>query len=122
MTIRFRIPALAAGAAAGALLLTACSATDTPPAATRAGDPDPGTGHVHGLIALAADGKVLAGGDGTSWTEHGHLPQGAQPALLTAASPAHLPAADTNDSVYESQDGGRTWTVVHRPGHTSTGH
>ncbi|WP_369777224.1 hypothetical protein [Streptomyces sp. R33] len=74
------------------------------------------------LIALAANGKVLAGGDGTSWTERGHLPQGAQPAVLTAASPAHLPAADTNDSVYESQDGGRTWTVVHRPGHTSTGH
>ncbi|THA33481.1 hypothetical protein [Streptomyces sp. A1547] len=74
------------------------------------------------LIALAADGKVLAGGDGTSWTERGHLPQGAQPAVLTAASPAHLPAADTNDSVYESQDGGRTWTVVHRPAHRSTGH
>ncbi|MEU9087534.1 F510_1955 family glycosylhydrolase [Streptomyces sp. NPDC048357] len=298
MTIRFRIPALSVGAAAGALLLTACSATDTQPAATRAGDPDPGTGHLHGLgvdpadgslyaaghlgvfrlgptgavriadryqdtmgftvtgprtflgsghpsptdptattphlglirstdagqtwttvsaggeadfhslqqageivygldsqtsqiwaskdagatwerraripggdlaahpeapqevwattldgllhstdggasfqpvpgapalaaverpapdqlIALAADGKVLVGGDGTSWTERGRLPQRAQPAVLTAASPTHLLAADTNDAVYESKDGGRTWTVVHRPGHTSTGH
>ncbi|WP_328967506.1 F510_1955 family glycosylhydrolase [Streptomyces sp. NBC_00239] len=298
MTIRFRIPALAAGAAAGALLLTACSATDPQPAATQAGAPDPGTGHLHGLgvdpadgslyaaghlgvfrlgptgavriadryqdtmgftvtgprtflgsghpsptdptatsphlglirstdagqtwttvsaggeadfhsllqagenvygldsqtsqiwaskdagatwerrakipsgdlaahpgapqevwaatrdgllhstdggatfepvpgapalaaverpapdqlIALAADGKVLAGGDGTSWTERGRLPQGAQPAVLTAASPTHLLAADTNDAVYESKDGGRTWTVVHRPGQTNTGH
>ncbi|MFI1651811.1 F510_1955 family glycosylhydrolase [Streptomyces avidinii] len=298
MTIRFRIPALAAGAATGALLLTACSATDTQPAATQAGGPDPGTGHLHGLgvdpadgglyaaghlgvfrigptgavriadryqdtmgftvtgprtflgsghpsptdptatsphlglirstdagqtwttvsaggeadfhslqqageivygldsqtsqiwasknagatwerrakipgsdlathpeapqevwattrdgllhstdggtsfqpvpgtpalaaverpapdqlIALAPDGKVLADGNGTSWTERGRLPQGAQPAVLTAASPTHLLAADTNDAVYESKDGGRTWTVVHRPGHTSTGH
>ncbi|GLV95141.1 MULTISPECIES: F510_1955 family glycosylhydrolase [Streptomyces] len=298
MTIRFRIPALAAGAAAGALLLTACSTTDPQPAATKAGDPDPGTGHLHGLgvdpadgslyaaghlgvfrlgptgavriadryqdtmgftvtgprtflasghpsptdptatsphlglirstdagqtwttvsaggeadfhslqqageivygldsqtsqiwaskdagatwerrakipggdlaahpgapqevwastrdgllhstdggtsfqpvpgapalaaverpapdqlIALAPDGRVLAGGDGTSWTERGRLPQDAQPAVLSAASPTHLLAADTNDAVYESKDGGRTWTVVHRPGLTNTGH
>ncbi|MFD3940958.1 F510_1955 family glycosylhydrolase [Streptomyces sp. NPDC058611] len=298
MTIRFRIPALAATAATGVLLLTACSATDTPPAATRAGDPDPGTGHLHGLgvdpadgtlyaashlgvfrlgptgavriadryqdtmgftvtgprtflasghpsptnptatsphlglirstdagqtwttvsaggeadfhslqqageivyglgsqtsqiwaskdagatwerrakipggdlaahpeapqevwaatrdgllhstdggtsfqpvptapalaaverpapdllIALAADGKVWAGGDGTSWTERGRLPEGARSAVLTAASPTHLLAADTNDAVHESKDGGRTWTVVHRPDHGNTEH
>ncbi|MFD4247345.1 WD40/YVTN/BNR-like repeat-containing protein [Streptomyces sp. NPDC058525] len=257
MTIRFRIPALAATAATGVLLLTACSATDSQPAATRASNADPGTGHLHGLgvdpadgtlyaaghlgvfrlgttgavriadryqdtmgftvtgprtflasghpspvdptatsphlglirstdagatwerrakipggdlathpeapqevwattrdgllhstdggtrfqpvptapaltaverpapgqlIALATDGKVLASGDGTSWTERGRLPQGAQPAVLTAASPAHLLAADTNDAVYESKDGGRTWTVVHRPDHGNTEH
>ncbi|MET8676155.1 hypothetical protein ABZW18_00750 [Streptomyces sp. NPDC004647] len=74
------------------------------------------------LIALAADGKVLSGSDGKSWTEHGRLPQGAQPAVLTAATPTHLLAADTNDAVYESKDGRRTWTTVHRPGHTNTGH
>ncbi|MFD9080102.1 F510_1955 family glycosylhydrolase [Streptomyces erythrochromogenes] len=74
------------------------------------------------LIALAADGKVLAGGDGTSWTERGRLPQGAQPAVLTAASPTHLLAADTNDAVYESKDGGRTWKAVHQPDHTNAGH
>ncbi|QNE24110.1 F510_1955 family glycosylhydrolase [Streptomyces sp. INR7] len=74
------------------------------------------------LIALAADGKVVTSGDGTSWTEFGRLPGGAQPAVLTAASPTHLLAADTNDAVYESKDGGRTWTTVHRPGHTNTGH
>ncbi|MFD6967969.1 hypothetical protein [Streptomyces sp. NPDC059979] len=87
------------------------------PALTAVGRPAPDQ-----PIALAADGKVLAGGDGTSWAERGRLPQGAQPAVLTAASPTHLLAADTNDAVYESKDGGLTWTVVHRPGRTNTGH
>lgn len=74
------------------------------------------------LIALTADGKVLSGGDGTSWTERGRLPDGAQGAVLTAAGPDHLLAADSNDAVHESKDGGRTWTTVHQGGHTNTGH
>lgn len=74
------------------------------------------------LIALAADGRVLSGSDGTSWTERGRLPGGVQGAVLTAASPDHLLAADSNDAVHESKDGGRTWTTVHQGGHTTTGH
>ncbi|MFE0577330.1 F510_1955 family glycosylhydrolase [Streptomyces sp. NPDC058874] len=74
------------------------------------------------LIALAADGTVVASGDGSSWTERGHLPGGVRPAVLNAASPTHLLAADTNDAVYESKDGGRTWTAVHRPDHAGTSH
>ncbi|MGW5852218.1 F510_1955 family glycosylhydrolase [Streptomyces sp. NPDC055254] len=74
------------------------------------------------LIALAADGTILTGSDGTSWTERGRLPEGARPAVLTAASPTHLLAADTSDAVHESKDGGRTWTTVHRPDHNNTGH
>ncbi|MET8676156.1 hypothetical protein ABZW18_00755 [Streptomyces sp. NPDC004647] len=62
MTIRFRIPALAVVAAAGALLLTACSTTDTKPAATNAGNPDPGTGHLHGLGVDPTDGTLYAAG------------------------------------------------------------
>ncbi|MEU9237627.1 hypothetical protein [Streptomyces subrutilus] len=67
MTIRFRIPALAATAATGALLLTACSTTGTTPAQTKAGatkadDADPGTGHLHGLGVDPADGALYAAG------------------------------------------------------------
>ncbi len=74
------------------------------------------------LIAMAADGRILTGSDGTSWTERGRLPEGARPAVLTAASPTHLLAAETSDAVHESKDGGRTWTTVHRTGHNTTGH
>lgn len=74
------------------------------------------------LIALTTDGKVLSGGDGTSWKERGRLPGGVQGAVLTAAGPDHLLAADSNDAVHESKDGGRTWTTVHQGGHTNTGH
>ncbi|MEU7604859.1 hypothetical protein AB0B78_23830 [Streptomyces sp. NPDC040724] len=96
----------------------ACSATDTRPTTTRAGAPDPGTGHLHGLGVDPADGSLYAAG---------HLgafrlgPTGAV-RIVTAASRTHLPAADTKDAVYESKDGGGTWTVVHRPGQTNTGH
>ncbi|OEJ35268.1 hypothetical protein [Streptomyces subrutilus] len=74
------------------------------------------------LIALAADGRILTGSDGTSWAERGRLPEGARPAVLTAANPTHLLAGDTSDAVHESKDGGRTWTTVHRPDHETTGH
>ncbi|MEV6406076.1 F510_1955 family glycosylhydrolase [Streptomyces bobili] len=74
------------------------------------------------LIALTLDGKVLTGGEGTSWTERGRLPGGAQGSVLTAAGPSHLLAADSNDAVHESRDGGLTWTTVHQAGHTDTGH
>ncbi|MDX3229249.1 hypothetical protein [Streptomyces sp. ME19-01-6] len=86
------------------------------PAVAAVEQPAPGK-----LVALTADGKVLSGTDGTSWTERGRLPQGAQPAVLTAAGPTHLLAADTDDAVHESKDGGRTWTTVHRTVHTNTG-
>ncbi|MFD7627796.1 F510_1955 family glycosylhydrolase [Streptomyces sp. NPDC059851] len=74
------------------------------------------------LIGLAADGKVVASSDGRSWTERGRLPGGVRPAVLNAASPTHLLAADTNDAVYETKDGGRTWNAVHQPGQATTGH
>jgi hypothetical protein len=73
------------------------------------------------LIALTPDGKILTGGDGTSWTQRGRLPDSAQGSVLTAADPTHLLAADSNDAVHESKDGGRTWTTVHRMGRTDTG-
>ncbi|WP_407835865.1 F510_1955 family glycosylhydrolase [Streptomyces sp. DSM 116496] len=74
------------------------------------------------LVALDTDGALLASGDGNTWTEQGQLPNAAKPSVLTAASPTHLLAADTNDTVYESKDGGRSWTVVHRPAHAVAGH
>lgn len=61
MTIRFRIAAFTAAA----LLLTACSSPDTTPAQGKAGatsDPDPGTGHLHGLGVDPADGTLYAAG------------------------------------------------------------
>ncbi|MGW7327362.1 hypothetical protein ACWGIU_01775 [Streptomyces sp. NPDC054840] len=70
----------------------------------------------------AAAPRIMTGSDGTSWTERGRLPKGARPAVLTAASPTHLLAADTSDAVHESKDGGRTWTTVHRADHDNTGH
>ncbi|MFF3349387.1 exo-alpha-sialidase [Streptomyces sp. NPDC002779] len=73
------------------------------------------------LIALTTSGRILTGGGGTSWTERGRLPGDGQGSVLTAASPDHLLAADSNDAVHESKDGGRTWTTVHQGGHTSTG-
>ncbi|MGW0552233.1 hypothetical protein [Streptomyces altiplanensis] len=74
------------------------------------------------LLALTADGKILTGGNGASWNERGRFPGGVQGAVLTAAGPDHLLAADSNDAVHESKNGGRTWTTVHQGGHTNTGH
>ncbi|MFE6366019.1 hypothetical protein ACFVP3_39460 [Streptomyces sp. NPDC057806] len=127
MTLRLRIAAFAAAATAGALLLTACSSPDTVPAQGKAGATTPALAAVEQpapgqLIALTADSRVLSGSDGTSWTERGRLPGGVQGAVLTAAGPDHLLAADSNDAVHKSTDGGRTWTTVHQGGHTSTGH
>ncbi|WP_093802960.1 hypothetical protein [Streptomyces sp. Wb2n-11] len=60
--------------------------------------------------------------DGISWTERGCLPGGVRGSVLTAVGPGRLLAADSNDAVHESKDGGRTWTTVHQGGHTNTGH
>ncbi|MFF8261323.1 F510_1955 family glycosylhydrolase [Streptomyces virginiae] len=87
------------------------------PALAAVEQPTPGQ-----LIALTAGGKVLSGGDGTSWIERGRLPGGVQGTVLTAAGPHHLLAADSNDAVHESKDGGRTWTTVYPGGHTNAGH
>ncbi|WP_198358386.1 F510_1955 family glycosylhydrolase [Streptomyces fildesensis] len=74
------------------------------------------------LIALATDGRVLTSPDGTTFTEHGHLPHGAKPTVLTAVNTTRLLAADDADTVYESKDGGRTWNVLHRSQPESEGH
>ncbi|CAL9617926.1 hypothetical protein SUDANB176_05777 [Streptomyces sp. enrichment culture] len=80
------------------------------PALVAVDEPEPGL-----LVALAADGRVVTGRDGRNWTGRGRLPAGGEPTVLTAATARHLLAADTTDTVYESTDAGRTWTVLHRP-------
>ncbi|MDJ0464101.1 F510_1955 family glycosylhydrolase [Streptomyces sp. H27-C3] len=69
------------------------------------------------LVALGADGTILNSRDGRAWKARGRLPlsQEAKPTVLTAVSPTHLLAADSGDTVYESQNGGRSWRVLHRP-------
>lgn len=67
------------------------------------------------LVALATDGRVLSSRDGRAWTEAGRLPAGGQATVLTAVSTERLLAADDTDTVYQSTDAGRTWTVLHRP-------
>ncbi|MER6623006.1 F510_1955 family glycosylhydrolase [Streptomyces sp. NPDC000931] len=73
-------------------------------------EPEPGS-----LVALTADGSVLTGRGGGSWTQMGRLPEGGQTTVLTAVSTQRLLAADSADAVYESADGGRTWMLRHRP-------
>ncbi|MFI8483630.1 F510_1955 family glycosylhydrolase [Streptomyces rubrogriseus] len=73
-------------------------------------EPDPGK-----LLALTADGRVVAGLDGRTWAEQGRLPTGRGGRVLTAVTTQHLLAADSADAVYESVDGGRTWMSLHRP-------
>ncbi|MEJ1202722.1 MULTISPECIES: F510_1955 family glycosylhydrolase [unclassified Streptomyces] len=72
--------------------------------------PEPGR-----LLALTADGRVIAGRDGRTWTEQGRLPTGGEGTVLTAVTAQRLLAADSADAVYESVDGGRTWIPLHRP-------
>ncbi|HLU74719.1 F510_1955 family glycosylhydrolase [Streptomyces sp. NPDC059515] len=67
------------------------------------------------LVALAADGRVVTSRGGQTWTEQGRLPTGGEPTVLTAATVRHLLAADSTDTIYQSTDGGRTWTALHRP-------
>ncbi|WP_431985901.1 hypothetical protein [Streptomyces griseoflavus] len=45
----------------------------------------------------------------------GRLPGGGEATVLTAVSARRLLAADNTDAVYESADGGRTWSALHRP-------
>ncbi|MEW1996910.1 F510_1955 family glycosylhydrolase [Streptomyces coelicoflavus] len=73
-------------------------------------EPEPGR-----LLALTADGRVVAGRDGRTWTEQGRLPAGSEGRVLTAVTSQRLLAADSGDVVYESVDGGRTWVLLHRP-------
>ncbi|MEU2769852.1 F510_1955 family glycosylhydrolase [Streptomyces diastaticus] len=73
-------------------------------------EPEPGL-----LIALAADGRFVNSRDGRTWTENGRLPEGGEPTVLAAVTAQRLLAADSTDTVYESTDAGRTWTVLHRP-------
>ncbi|MEU2783322.1 hypothetical protein ABZ629_16025, partial [Streptomyces sp. NPDC007110] len=73
-------------------------------------EPDPGK-----LLALTADGRVVASLDGRTWAEQGRLPAGGEGRVLTAVTTQHLLAADSADAVYESVDSGRTWMSLHRP-------
>ncbi|NEA87113.1 exo-alpha-sialidase [Streptomyces sp. SID9913] len=82
------------------------------PALVAVDEPEPGL-----LVALAADGRLITSRGGQTWTEQGRLPAGGEPAVLTAATARHLLAADSTDTVYQSTDGGRTWTALHRPYH-----
>ncbi|MBW1596174.1 F510_1955 family glycosylhydrolase [Streptomyces sp. JJ38] len=68
-----------------------------------------------GFVGLAPDGTVLASGDGLTWSEEGALPEGAEPTVLHAASPARLLAADTDSRVYSSRDGGSSWELLYAP-------
>ncbi|MGY5079165.1 F510_1955 family glycosylhydrolase [Streptomyces nigrescens] len=72
------------------------------------------------LVALGMDGQVLTSRDGREWAARGRLPQRAKPTMLAAASHTHLLAADTGDTVYESKNSGRSWTVLHRLAHQSS--
>ncbi|MFP1628482.1 F510_1955 family glycosylhydrolase [Streptomyces sp. 5K101] len=75
------------------------------------------------LVALGADGQVLVGDDGRAWTHAaGCRRTRSRRCWLAAVSSAQLFAADTGDVVYESQDGGRSWQVLHRPGAVANNH
>ncbi|MER5184707.1 hypothetical protein ABT009_41515 [Streptomyces sp. NPDC002896] len=52
---------------------------------------------------------------GQTWTEHGRLPDGGDPTVLTAVTAPRLLVADSTNAVYEPTDAGRTWTVLQRP-------
>ncbi|MBD9731389.1 exo-alpha-sialidase, partial [Streptomyces sp. H28] len=67
------------------------------------------------LVALTVDGRLVTSRGGQTWTEQGRLPTRGEPTVLTAATPLHLLAADSTDIIYESTDGGHTWTTLHRP-------
>lgn len=66
--------------------------------------PEPGA-----LFGVDEHGTLRARDDGGSWTELGRVP-GGRPQALTAVDAEHLVAA-TGTGVYESRDGGRTFTV-----------
>ncbi|WP_166027319.1 F510_1955 family glycosylhydrolase [Streptomyces chilikensis] len=67
------------------------------------------------LVGLTPDGRVVSGESGGAWADRGRLPEGGEATVLTAVTARRLLAADSTDTVYESTDGGRTWTVLHRP-------
>ncbi|MBT2415673.1 exo-alpha-sialidase [Streptomyces sp. ISL-12] len=73
-------------------------------------EPEPGR-----LLAFTADGRLVASGDGRTWTEQGRLPADGEGRVLTAVTTQRLLAADSTDAIYESVDGGRTWKLLHRP-------
>ncbi|GGW04617.1 hypothetical protein GCM10010264_21930 [Streptomyces globisporus] len=60
------------------------------------------------LVALVAVGRVLSSEGGRIWTEHGRLPGGGVPTVLTAVTALRLLAADSADTIYQSIDAGRT--------------
>lgn len=74
------------------------------------------------LMALGADGQVLRSADGRSWTTSGRLPKDAAGTVLSAVSADRLLAADADDVVYESKDGGRSWVVLYRPNSNGNNH
>ncbi|GGV45965.1 hypothetical protein GCM10010293_54100 [Streptomyces griseoflavus] len=80
------------------------------PAVVAVEEPHPGR-----LVALTADGRTLTAEGDRRWTEVGRLPGGGEATVLTAVSARRLLAADNTDAVYESADGGRTWSALHRP-------
>ncbi|MER6612183.1 hypothetical protein [Streptomyces xantholiticus] len=51
---------------------------------------------------------MLSSRDGRTWTEHGHLPQGGDPTVLTAVTAQRLLPGDSTDSTDQSTDAGRT--------------
>jgi hypothetical protein len=67
------------------------------------------------LLALTADGRVVGSRGGGTWTEHGRLPRGSSPTVLTAVTAQRLLAADSTSTVHQSLDGGRTWKVLYEP-------
>ncbi|WP_433411997.1 F510_1955 family glycosylhydrolase [Microtetraspora malaysiensis] len=66
-----------------------------------------------GLLGVAPDGRVQVSADGAAWTPRGRLPM--QAVAFTAVSAERLLAASMDGSVYESTDGGGTFTTIHRP-------
>ncbi|MCX5417643.1 F510_1955 family glycosylhydrolase [Streptomyces sp. NBC_00059] len=74
------------------------------------------------LVALAADGRVLSSQGGRNWTKHGRLPGDGAPTVLTAVSAQRLLAADSTDTIYQSNDAGHTWKTLHQSAQTTEDH
>jgi hypothetical protein len=67
-----------------------------------------------GLVGVAPDGQVQTSADrGVTWQPGGRLPM--QAVAFTAVSADRLLAAAMDGTVYESVNGGKDFTTVHRP-------
>jgi photosystem II stability/assembly factor-like uncharacterized protein len=69
-----------------------------------------------GLVGIGPDGQVYTGhANGGTWSRLGRIPAG-QATAFTAVDRRRLLAATESGTVYESRDGGRTFTVSYRAG------